>query len=392
MNRFGVAKRLQQVQDPVIPIVGEWVRSNPGTLSLGQGVVFYDPPREITEGLETFWADPLNHRYKLVQGIDPLLEAISHKILSENGIQADPRKRVVVTAGSNMAFMHAIMAIAEQGDEVILPKPYYFNHEMALSMLGIEPRLIEPGPDMLPSIQDLEAALTERTRAVVTVSPNNPSGAVYPRPLLEAINVWCRNHGLYHISDEAYEYFHYDGSTHFSPGSLPSASDHTLSLFSLSKSYGFASWRIGYMVIPPQLLAPIQKIQDTNLICAPVISQFAAARAIQIGPQYCQPHLETINRIRKSFIKALSSLEPWLQIVPAKGAFYLLLRLEVDRSSLEVVRWLIEQHHIALIPGTAFGLEQACYLRVAYGAFDEVTATKALERLIAGLEQLKQRT
>ena len=147
---------------------------------------------------------------------------------------------------------------------------------------------------------------------------------------------------IYHISDEAYEYFHYDGSNHFSPGSLPLSSDHTLSLYSLSKAYGFTSWRIGYMVMPPHLMPSMRKIQDTNLICAPVVSQYAATQALQIGRSYCSEHLSTMDRVRRHLIGALTPLAPWLQITPAKGAFYLLIRLECRQHPLEVVRyWLV---------------------------------------------------
>ena len=180
MIKKSIAERIEQVQAPVIPIVGDWVRAHPGTLSLGQGVVFYRPPEQRSSSIQNFLEAPLNHRYQSVQGIDALLEAIQKKLFVENRMEVDASGQVMVTAGSNMAFMQAILAIANPGDEVILPKPYYFNHEMALRMLGISPRLIEPDDAMLPTLERAKAATHDRTRAVVTVSPNNPRGAVYP--------------------------------------------------------------------------------------------------------------------------------------------------------------------------------------------------------------------
>ena len=150
MIKKSVAERIEQVQSPVIPIVGDWVKAYPGTLSLGQGVVFYPPPKPISSSIQSFLEDPLNHRYQSVQGIDALLEAIQRKLFDENGMKVDAGGQIMVTAGSNMAFMQAILAIANPGDEVILPKPYYFNHEMALRMLGISPRFIEPEQPLSP--------------------------------------------------------------------------------------------------------------------------------------------------------------------------------------------------------------------------------------------------
>src|SRR5690606_2535019 len=142
-----------------------------------------------------------------------------------------------------------ISAIVDPGDEVILPLPYYFNHEMAVTMVGGRVVTVPTGEDYQLDPEVVARSITERTRAVVTVSPNNPTGAVYREEVLRAINRLCRERGVYHISDEAYEYFVYDGASHFSPGSIEGSEEYTISLFSLSKAYGFASWRIGYMVV-----------------------------------------------------------------------------------------------------------------------------------------------
>jgi aspartate/methionine/tyrosine aminotransferase len=132
-------------------------------------------------------------------------------------------------------------------------------------------------------IEAIASAVTDRTRAVVTVSPNNPTGAVYPEAALREVNAICRRHGLFHIHDETYEYFTYDGATHFSPGSIDDAAAHTISLFSMSKAYGMASWRVGYMVIPAALRDAMHKIQDPVIICAPPVSQGAAVAALGVG-------------------------------------------------------------------------------------------------------------
>src|SRR2546425_7577237 len=215
-----------------------------------------------------------------------LLEALERKLECENGIRLGPQNRLLVTAGGNMAFMNAVLAITDPGDEVILQTPYYFNHEMAVTMAGCRPVLVSTDDQYQLRPHAIARAITPKTRAVVTISPNNPTGAVYSQASLREVNRLCGQRGVYHIHDEAYENFTYDGAKHFSPGSISGSESHTISLFSLSKAYGFASWRIGYMVAPQHLLESIRKIQDTILICAPVISQFAAIGALQAGRGY----------------------------------------------------------------------------------------------------------
>ena len=379
--------RLAAVQTPIIPVVAGLIRQNPGTISLGQGVVSYGPPAQCFERIEPFRADPENHKYKPVQGIPQLVEALHAKLSAENGIAADPRQ-IFVTAGGNLAFTNALLAIADPGDEVILQLPYYFNHEMAITMASCRPVLV--GTDSRYQLQpsDIRGAITRRTRAIVTISPNNPTGAVYPEGALREVNRICREHGLYHIHDEAYEYFTYDGARHFSPGSLEGAGEYTISLFSFSKAYGFASWRIGYMAAPEHLVEAINKIQDTILICAPVISQYAALGALEAGKDYCLARLREIEQVRKIVAEALAKLGDICEVPPATGAFYFLLRVKTARHSLELAEELIRKHGVAVIPGAAFGLTTGCYLRVAYGALTPATASEGIGRLVHGLREL----
>ncbi len=264
--------RLRAVQTPIIPVIADLMRATPGTISLGQGVVNYGPPAVALEQLAPFLADPANHKYQSVAGIPALLQAIENKLATENGLRLDAENRVLVTAGGNNAFLTAVLAITDPGDEIILPTPYYFNHEMAVTMANCRPVLVPTDENYQLDLAAIRAALTSRTRAVVTVSPNNPSGAVYPAAVLREVNELCAARGIFHLHDEAYEYFTCDGATHFSPGSLAGSAAHTISLFSLSKAYGAASWRIGWMVLPAQLEAAARKIQDTLIICPPVIS------------------------------------------------------------------------------------------------------------------------
>src|SRR5919202_3304164 len=380
--------RMQAVQSPLIPIIGELIRTNPGTISLGQGVVYYGPPPDAIARLPEFLADPENHKYKLVEGIPPLLSAIEGKLKADNGIEINRQNCIVVTAGSNMGFMNAILAITSPGDEIIIQTPYYFNHEMAIAMASCRPVLVATDENYQLRPDAIAQAITERTRAVVTISPNNPTGTVYPEAALREVNDICRNHGIYHISDEAYEYFTYNGVKHTSPGAFPHSSKHTISLYSLSKAYGFASWRIGYMVIPEHLLVPVKKIQDTIVICPPVISQYAALGALQVGANYCREKIEAIASVRELALDSLKRLEGLCAIAPADGAFYFFLKVHTHLSAFELAEQLIREHGVAVMPGTTFGMNDGCYLRVAYGALDKETAVEGIERLVRGLQSI----
>jgi aspartate/methionine/tyrosine aminotransferase len=234
----------------------------------------------------------------------------------------------------------------------------------------------------------IKRAITDRTRAVVTISPNNPTGAVYPADALRRVNEICARHGVYHISDEAYEYFTYDDARHFSPGSIEGSPPHTISLHSLSKAYGFASWRIGWMVIPSRLFEPVRKIQDTILICPPVVSQWAAVGAMQAGRAYCEDKLRETREIRRLVLGKLREIDDLATVPRADGAFYLLLRVHGNMAPMQLAQRLIEEHKVAVIPGMTFGVQDQCLLRVAYGALHKETAAAGIGRLVRGLREI----
>ena len=372
---------------PIIPWVGELIRRTPGTISLGQGVVDYAPPAAAHEALIRFCAEPARHKYQHELGIPELRERIATRLAAENGIDAD-RFSLMVTAGGNMAFLTALLAICDQGDEVVLVKPYFFNHEMAVRIIGCRPVVVAADERYQLDLASIEAAIGPRTRAVVTVSPNNPSGAVYSESDLRAVNALCTDRGLYHISDEVYEYFLFDGARHFSPGAIAGAETHTVCIYSLSKSYGFASWRVGYMLFPSSLLEAVKKIQDTNVICAPVVSQFAAVGVLETGRQWVEERIESIAAVRRIALDALSSLGERVTVPRADGAFYFLVRVHRGGDSVDLAERLIRRHGIALIPGTAFGMDDGCYLRIGYGAVNAAAMEEGMERLVAGISAL----
>ena len=199
------SRRLQSVQTPVIPLIAELIRENPETISFGQGVVGYPPPESITPELNRFFLNPENNKYQSLSGIDSLKELIIEKLKVENNIiiNKENRNSLMITAGGNQAFLNVALAILDPDDEVILPIPYYFNHEMAIAMANAKPVLVSTDNNYQLDIDLIKKAITPKTRAIVTVSPNNPSGAVYSESLLKEINQLCAKYGIYHINDEA---------------------------------------------------------------------------------------------------------------------------------------------------------------------------------------------
>jgi aspartate/methionine/tyrosine aminotransferase len=382
------ARRIGNVQPPIIPIVGELIRRTPGTISLGQGIVSYGPPAAALDVLRTFPRTPDDHRYGPVEGTPELLGAIGCKLEAENGITVGDERRIVVTAGGNMAFVNAALAVTDPGDEVILQAPFYFNHDMAIVMAGCRTVAVPTDSQYQLRPDAIRSAITSRTRAVVTISPNNPSGAVYPESALREVNHLCAEQGIFHIHDEAYEYFTYDSARHFSPGSIAGSEPHTISLYSHSKTYGMASWRIGYMVIPAHLFEAINKIQDTNLICPPAVSQAVACAALRVGSEYCRQRVRELAAVRLLVLDAFAGVADVCTVPRPDGAFYCLVRVRTRMDPLALVERLIADHGVAAMPGSAFGLVEGCYLRVSYGALDQDTVAEGIARLATGLRAI----
>jgi len=382
------SRRLAAVQLPVIPIVARWIAETPGTISLGQGVVSYGPPPEAVAASQRFGTSLNDHRYGPVEGLPALVAALEAKLAAENGITVRPRSRVLVTAGGNQAFLNAVLAITDPEDEIILPGPYYFNHEMAIVMAGANAVGVPTDSNYQLDIAAIERAITPRTRAVVTVSPNNPTGAVYPADALSAVNRLCRARGIFHLHDEAYEYFTYGTATAFSPGSIDGSEDHTISLYSLSKAYGMASWRIGYMVIPASLHEAVNKVQDTLLICPPAVSQHAALAALEVGRAHAAAHLASLDATRRLIFDRLSAADVPCDVPAADGAFYYLVRAHTKIDSMALAERLIREHRVAAIPGSAFADAAPCSIRISYGALDAQTVAEGIGRLVAGLRAL----
>ena len=411
----GPAQRLDGVLNPVIPELGSLVRATPGTISLAQGMVGWGPPREAlatlaAAGKAVGAADTTRDAYGPVQGDPELLAMLAVALGQEQGMDLHGAD-LWVTAGSNMAF-NAIAQVLCDGppaepSELILPVPWYFNHVMAVQLAGGRPVAVDAG--LVPDPQKLAAAITPRIRAIVTVSPNNPSGVVMPRPVLETINHLCASHGLLHISDEAYGQFVYGAEPHWSPGSLPGAAAHTVTLQSLSKAYGMAGWRVGFMAAPASLSAALAKVQDTVLICPPRLIQQAAVAALAAGPAWCRPRIAALGERRAQLLAAVAKARadglPLRLLAEPDGAFYGLLAVEASAAGSltgeQLMRRLVLEHRVAAVCGESFGLaanggvatggaggSRGPVLRLSYGLLDTDDLQEALGRLFGGIKAL----
>ena len=388
-SHFLGSQRLHVVKTPIIPTVADWVLNHPGTISLGQGVVSFGPSPAALAVAKAFGKAPEDHLYGPVAGDADLLEAIRQRLLKAHHVEVGDDRCLLVTAGANMAFVHAMMAITDPGDEIILPLPWYFNQEMAVSMLGCVPVGVATRPhDHGLDLVAIRAAITSRTRAIVMVSPNNPTGAVYPEADLRALDQMVKDQGLFLVSDEAYDAFVWEGRRHFSPASIEGSAGHTLAIYSMSKSYGLASWRVGYLVAPAALLPHLNKIQDTHLICPPRIAQALAAAALREGPVVFEASRGALAEVREMVLEELSRARLPLKFSEAEGAFYTFLTLDDEGDPLKLTERLIREHGVAVIPGSAFGMEQECSLRVAFGALEPRNVRVGIKRLCHGLRAI----
>ncbi len=385
--RLKSARRAAGVQMPIIPTVAGWIAETPGTISLGQGVVGYGPPESAMRAIPEFLSRPDFHKYHPDAGLPELRAAFEEKLRRENGIDAPFSRRIIVTAGANQAFLNAVLCICDPGDEVVLLAPYYFNHHMAIALAGARAVCVPTDDQYQPRLPAIAGAITPRTRAVVTVSPNNPTGAVYPEDTLRAINRLCAERGIFHISDEAYEYFTYDDAAHCSPGSGGNDA-HTISLFSLSKSHGMASWRIGFLAAPEALYDDLLKIQDTNAICAPAIAQCVGLAALREGRAWCASRIEPIAAVRREVFARLAAVPDLLSVPPSRGAFYFFVRIRTDMTALSLAERLVREHKVAVIPGETFGAGEGCCLRIGYGSLGGETAAEGIDRLVNGLASI----
>jgi len=356
-------------------------------ISLGQGIPFFGPPPVSINAIMDQLDNKISYEYTADAGLISLRNVIMNKLKNENNIVVDEKKNIVVTSGANQGFMNAILTITNPGDEIILFAPTYFNYVMGVQLAGCKPVIIPTNPsNYLPDLNTLHDSITQRTKAIVTISPNNPSGQVYPKPVLKAINDFCKDQKLFHISDEVYEYFVFKDKEHISPFTFDDQKDHTISLFSCSKSFGISGYRIGYMIIPEFLFNEVLKVQDTIGISASSLGQIAASAAITLGKTYFDSYKNQIEEIRSYFHSQLQNVSTISYCEP-NGAMYFYIKMKTNKKSIEISKRLIQEFKIITIPSEAFDDSNPC-LRISFGNLPIEKSIIGLNRLIQGLKSL----
>ncbi len=380
--------RVRRVTMPPIDELNTWMAETNAAggdvISLGQSVPFFGPPSEMIEAargaLDNF--GPRLHTYGPDAGIPELRDALAEKLLKFNGIDIDPNSRIMVTPGSNQAFTVAMMTILEPGDEVAIVSPYYFNHHMAIELCGgevVEIPLSEETGFQLRA-EDVESVLTDRTRAVVLISPNNPTGAVYSPENIQAVARMLTERGIYLISDDAYEVFCFDGARHSSPAAMVEDTDLVITLGSLSKTFGMTGWRIGYMVAGADVIRQALKVQDSTAICAPIISQVAALAALKHMPDYPQSMIRELDE-RRSLLESVADEAPALHWQKTDGALFGMVRVDVETKGRDLAWELLEEAQVLTVPGRAFGQQWRGFIRISYGCSPRERYEEALGRL-----------
>ncbi len=352
-------------------------------INLSQGVCDTDLPEAVRLGAAAAMAEGVN-TYTRYDGLTELREAIARKVLRDTGLSVNPDTEVVVTSGATGAFYAACLGLFDAGDEVVLFEPYYGYHLDTLRAVSVTPRFVPLSlGDWSFSEADLRAAIGPNTRAIVVNTPGNPSGKVFTRAELELIAALAREHDLYVITDEIYEYFLYDGRAHVSFAALPGMRERTITLGGFSKTFSITGWRIGYLIASAELCHKLGHVHDLVYVCAPAPLQLGVARGLdQLPPGFYEELKVEYTRKRE---KLCSSLER-AGITPhvPQGAYYVLAdsRSLPGASAKERALSLLRMSGVAAVPGSAFfeGSRGADLLRFSY-AKREAELDEACRRL-----------
>ncbi|MGZ4788207.1 MAG: pyridoxal phosphate-dependent aminotransferase [Terriglobales bacterium] len=345
------AGRIVQSEIRVMSVECEKVRG----VNLAQGVCDTPVPLEVRQAAERA-IEQGHNSYTRLDGVHPLRHAIARKMRQFNGVECDPESEIVVTAGSTGAFYCAALALLNPGDEVILFEPYYGYHLNTFeSVDAVASYVTLRAPDWTFTRDDLQRAITPRTRAIVVNSPANPSGKVFSRTELEWIADTAKKHDLFVFTDEIYEYFLYDGLEHLSIAALPRMRERTITISGYSKTFSITGWRIGYSVSDARWAHAIGYYSDLCYVCAPAPLQFGVAAGIEALSSRFYDHLRHDYKQKRDVICSTLTEIGLTPSVP-NGAYYVLAdasRLPGDTSKQKAM-YLLEKTGVATVPGKAF--------------------------------------
>lgn len=374
------AKSLQAAGRPVI--------------SYAAGEPDFATPQNIVEAASRAVLDPKNHKYTPAAGLPELREAIAAKTARDSGLTV-PASRVIVTNGGKQAVYQAFATIVDEGDEVLLPAPYWTTYPEAIKLAGGVAVEVFAGSDQnyRVTVDQLEAARTERTKVLVFVSPSNPTGAVYPADEVRAIGEWALEHGIWVIADEIYQNLVYDGIRAVSiVEAVPAMAEQTILVNGVAKSYSMTGWRLGWMIGPEDAIKAAGNLQSHLSSNVSNISQRAALEALT-GPQ---DEVETMRQAfdarRKVIVAELNTINGLVCPMP-EGAFYVYPDVRgllgrtwggvTPTTSLELADLILDQAEVAVVPGEAFG--PSGYLRLSYALGDAplLEGVQRLQKLFA---------
>ena len=349
-------------------------------IGFGAGEPDFATPGYIVEAAVAAAKDPANHKYTPAKGLPALREAIAAKTLRDSGYEVSPDD-ILVTNGGKQAVFQAFAALVDPGDEVILPTPYWTTYPEVIALAGGRAVEVFAGADQdyKVTVDQLEAARTPRTKAVLVCSPSNPTGSVYTPAELTAIGRWALEHGVWVITDEIYEHLLYEGAAGAHIVALvPELADQTVVLNGVAKTYAMTGWRVGWLIGPSDVVKAATNLQSHMTSNVANVSQRAALAAVSGDLSAVGTMREAFDRRRRLMISMLSAIDG-LRVPTPKGAFYaypsvedligLTLRGRTIDSSVTLADAILEHVEVAVVPGEAFG--RSGFLRLSYATGDD---------------------
>lgn len=364
-------------------------------IGFGAGEPDFPTPEHVVSAAQSAAADPRNHRYSPAAGLPELREAIAAATLRTDRIEVEP-SQVLVTNGGKQAVYEAFASVLDPGDEVILPAPYWTTYPEAIRLAGAREVEVLAGADQdyLPTLEQLEAARTDSTRAILLCSPSNPTGSVMSREQLGEIGRWALEHGIWVISDEIYQHLTYD-DVHFTSilDAVPELADTTILLNGVAKTFAMTGWRVGWMIAPKDIVKGASNLQSHLTSNVNNIAQRAALAALD-GPMDAVEEMRlAFARRRRSILEKLAAVDGFTVPTP-KGAFYAFpdvsgvlgrsIRGTEVTTSTQLAEAILTHAEIAAVPGEAFGAPG--HLRFSYALADDDLA-EGMDRLIALLDE-----
>lgn len=341
-------------------------------LSLGVGLPFYPAPRQIHNyAIHVLQTKPDIDKYTLLTGLPELrslFATISSRAL-EFSVTAD---QVLVTPGSMAALLYSILALINPGDEVIIPSPYFssYREQVAIAQGNVIPiAMIEDKTfGFRLDLAKIQKAISRKTKAIIINSPQNPTGAVFPKEDLEGLAEILSGRNIYVITDEVYDFLVFEGTAAFNIATIKKLWPRVLRCCSLSKKYGMMGWRLGFLHTNKELLMHILKVHDATIVCAPHISQEAAMFALTMPQEVVNDHVKWLDVNRQIICKRLDELSDLFSYIKPRGAYYVFPKYNVPITSIEMAKRLLFEAGVVTVPGIGFGPEGEYHLRLSFGS------------------------